>query len=136
MAEGGFADFKVCNERDEQVATFGFADEHEARIARALMIRAISKAVLIVAYRTVSRQTGDRDEQFHALRQLLLSSPGSKAPTGFRFWPRLSQRLVAICGPPGWPQPSHRAVESLRLNDSPMTVHNEKPSGWAGAKLN
>lgn len=77
VAEGGFADFKVCNENGEQVATFGFADEHEARIARALMIRAISKAVVVVAHRTVGRQTGDRDEQFQALRQLLLSSPDS-----------------------------------------------------------
>src|SRR5262245_17431295 len=67
VAEGGFADFKVCNESGEQVATFGFADEHEARIARALMIRAISKVVLVVAHRTVGRQTGDRDEQFPAL---------------------------------------------------------------------
>jgi hypothetical protein len=79
VAEGGFADFKICNENDEQVATFGFADEHEARIARASMIRAISKAVLVVAHRTVGRQAGDRDEQFHALHQLLLSSPGSSS---------------------------------------------------------
>jgi len=83
----GFADFKVCNDNGEQVATFGFADEHEARIARALMIRAISKAVLVVAHRTVCRQTGDRDEQFQALRQLLLSSPGSHQQSSARPGP-------------------------------------------------
>jgi len=30
IAEGGFAEFRICNEQDEPIATFGFADEHEA----------------------------------------------------------------------------------------------------------
>ena len=34
VAEGGFADFNLCNDNGEQVVTFGFADEHEARIAQ------------------------------------------------------------------------------------------------------
>jgi hypothetical protein len=57
IGEGGFAEFKVCNENNEHVAAFGFPDEHEAHIARALMIRAISKAVLIVGQTSVSRRT-------------------------------------------------------------------------------
>jgi|HubBroStandDraft_2_1064218.scaffolds.fasta_scaffold1426475_1 hypothetical protein len=72
VAEGGYADFRVCNEKGEGVATFGFADEHEARIARALMIRAISKAVLVVPHTTVARRKDDGDEQSHAPRHLLL----------------------------------------------------------------
>ena len=67
IGEGGFAEFKVWNEYDELVVTFGFPDEHEAHIARALMIRAISKAVLIVGRTSVSRQTpnpfGDASKQ-------------------------------------------------------------------------
>jgi hypothetical protein len=72
VAEGGFADFKLCNDNGEQVVTFGFADQHEARIARALMIRAIKKAVLVVAHTTVARQNGDRGTQSHATQDLLL----------------------------------------------------------------
>ena len=59
IGEGGFADFKVCNENGHAVVTLGFADEHEARIARALMIRAISNAVLIVSHTTVGRLNSD-----------------------------------------------------------------------------
>jgi hypothetical protein len=55
MGEADFADFKVCNERDEPIVTFGFPDEHEAYIARALMIRALSKAVLIIGHTPVAR---------------------------------------------------------------------------------
>jgi hypothetical protein len=55
MAEGGYAEFRICDEHDVPITTFGFADEHEARIARALMIRAIAKAVLIVSHASVSR---------------------------------------------------------------------------------
>jgi hypothetical protein len=43
IAEGGSQDLQRTG---QPVATFGFADEHEARIARALMLRAIAKAVL------------------------------------------------------------------------------------------
>jgi hypothetical protein len=59
MAEGGFAEFRVSNKHDEPIATFGFADEHEARIARALMIRAIAKAVLIISHTSVARRNSD-----------------------------------------------------------------------------
>ena len=55
-AEGGFAEFRICNEFDEPITTFGFADEHEARIGRALMIRAIKNAVLIVSHASVARR--------------------------------------------------------------------------------
>ena len=72
IGEGGFADFKLCNENGERLATFGFADEHEARIARALMIRAFSKAVLVVPHTTVARQKEDAGEQSHAPRHMLL----------------------------------------------------------------
>jgi hypothetical protein len=57
IAEGGFAEFRICNEQGEPVATFGFADEHEAYIARALMIRAIAKAVLILSHTQIVRQS-------------------------------------------------------------------------------
>jgi hypothetical protein len=56
IAESGFAEFRICNEYGEPITTSGFADEHEARIARALMIRAISKAVLIISHASVARQ--------------------------------------------------------------------------------
>ena len=55
MGEAGFSDFKICNEQDEPIVTFGFADEHEASIARALMIRAIAHAVVIVGHTSVRR---------------------------------------------------------------------------------
>jgi hypothetical protein len=71
--EGGFADFKICNESGEQLVTFGFADDHEARIARGLMIRAISKAVLVVPHARAARQKGDASEQIKALRRLFLN---------------------------------------------------------------
>ena len=53
-AEGGFAEFRICNEFDEPITTFGFADEHEARIGRALMIRATKNAVLIISHASVA----------------------------------------------------------------------------------
>jgi hypothetical protein len=59
IAEGGFAQFRICNEHNDPIATFGFVDEHEARIARALMIRAIAKAVLIISHASVARQNSD-----------------------------------------------------------------------------
>ena len=60
-AEGGYAEFRICNEYneyDEPITTFGFTDEHEARIARALMIRAIANAVLIISHASIARQKG------------------------------------------------------------------------------
>jgi hypothetical protein len=71
IAEGGFAEFRVCNDQDEPVATFGFADEHEARIARALMIRAIGKAVLILSHTQIGRQTNGYLDQAHNLLKRL-----------------------------------------------------------------
>ena len=59
IAEGGYAEFRICDEHNDPITTFGFADEHEARIARALMIRAIAKAVLIIGHASVSRQSRD-----------------------------------------------------------------------------
>ena len=59
IAEGSFAQFRICNEHNDPIATFGFVDEHEARIARALMIRAIAKAVLIIGHASVARQNSD-----------------------------------------------------------------------------
>jgi hypothetical protein len=71
VAEGGFAEFRICNDHGETIATFGFADEHEARIARALMIRAIAKAVLIVSHRSVARQNSDlMDDAMTELKRL------------------------------------------------------------------
>jgi hypothetical protein len=70
IAEGGFADFKVCNERGERLVTLGFADEHEARVARALMIRAISKAVMIIPHTRVGRQN-EAEEVRNIVQQLL-----------------------------------------------------------------
>jgi hypothetical protein len=75
VAEGGFAEFRICNEQGEPIATFGFADEHEARIARALMIRAIAKAVLILSHTQVVRQTVDSlDKAETLLKRLALSA--------------------------------------------------------------
>jgi hypothetical protein len=59
IAEGGYAEFRIYNEHGGPITTFGFADEHEARIARALMIRAISKAVLIIGHTSVMRRESD-----------------------------------------------------------------------------
>jgi hypothetical protein len=49
IAERGFAEFRICNERDEPIAIFGFADEDEAYIARALMIRGLRRPFLFSA---------------------------------------------------------------------------------------
>jgi hypothetical protein len=71
IGEGGFAEFKLCNGNGDQLATFGFADEHEARIARALMIRAFSKVVLVVPHMTVALQK-DEDKPLNTPQHLLL----------------------------------------------------------------
>ena len=55
MGEANFADSKICNEQDEPIVTFGFAGEHEASIGRALMIRAITNAVVIVGHTSIAR---------------------------------------------------------------------------------
>lgn len=101
IGEGGFADFKVCNENGEQLATFGFADEHEARIARALMIRAFSKAVLVVPHTRVARRKDDADEQSHGPHRLLLEF--MRSPVGSPKWlgpgmyprPQPTRKIVA-----------------------------------------
>jgi hypothetical protein len=53
-----------------------------------------------------------------------------KAPTSFRFWSGLSQSLrMASVGP--WTAGArqyYRAVEPLRLNDSPTTAHMKSPA--------
>ena len=80
IGEGGFADFKLCNKNGDQLATFGFADEHEARIARALMIRAFSKAVLVVPHTTVARQKDDGEQSHtpqHPLLEFMRSTVGN-----------------------------------------------------------
>jgi len=59
IAEAGYAELRICDEYDQPIVTFGFADEHEARIARALMIRAIAKAVLIIGHASVARKKTD-----------------------------------------------------------------------------
>jgi hypothetical protein len=71
IAEGGFAEFRICNEQGEPVATFGFADEHEAYIARALMIRAIAKAVLILSHTQSVRQSTDSLDKAETLLKRL-----------------------------------------------------------------
>jgi Cu/Ag efflux pump CusA len=43
LGEADLADVRVCNEYDESVVTFTFPDDHEAYIARALMIRAFGR---------------------------------------------------------------------------------------------
>jgi hypothetical protein len=55
LAEADLADVRICNEYDESVVTFTFPDGHEAYIARALMIRAFKKAVLITGHTSVVR---------------------------------------------------------------------------------
>lgn len=60
VAEGGFADFKICDDKGGNLVTLGFADEHEARIARALMIRAIANAVLVIPHARVVRQRSEQ----------------------------------------------------------------------------
>ena len=56
IAEAGLADVRICNEFEEPVVTFIFPDDHEAYIARALMIRALAKAVLIIPHTSVVRE--------------------------------------------------------------------------------
>jgi Cu/Ag efflux pump CusA len=55
IGEAGLADVRICNEYGESIVTFTFPDGHEAYIARALMIRAFAKAVLIVPHTSVVR---------------------------------------------------------------------------------
>ena len=53
IVEPGVADVRICNEFDEPIVTFMFP---EAYIARALMIRALAKAVLIIPHTSVVRE--------------------------------------------------------------------------------
>jgi hypothetical protein len=71
IAEGGFAEFRIYNDQGEPIATFGFADEHEAHIARALMIRAIAKADLIVSHTQIARQSIDSLDKAETLLKRL-----------------------------------------------------------------
>jgi hypothetical protein len=54
IVEAGLADVRICNEFEEPIVTFTFPDSHEAYIARALMIRALAKAVLIIPHTRLS----------------------------------------------------------------------------------
>jgi hypothetical protein len=63
LGEGDLADVRVCNEYDESVVTFTFPDGHEAYIARALMIRAFAKAVLITSHTSVVRANRNPAEE-------------------------------------------------------------------------
>jgi hypothetical protein len=56
IVEAGLADVRICNEFDEPIVTFTFPDDHEAYIARALMVRAFSKALLIIPHVSVGRK--------------------------------------------------------------------------------
>ena len=56
IVEPGVADVRICNEFDEPIVTFIFPDDHEAYIARALMVRALAKAVLIIPHTSVVRE--------------------------------------------------------------------------------
>jgi len=71
IAEGGFAEFRIYNDQGEPIATFGFADEHEAHIARALMIRAIANAVLILSHTQIARQAIDSLDKAETLLKRL-----------------------------------------------------------------
>ena len=63
LVEADLADVRICNEYDESVVTFTFPDSHEAYIARALMIRAFKKAVLITSHTSVVRANRNPAEE-------------------------------------------------------------------------
>ena len=58
LVEADLADVRICNEYDKSVVTFTLPDIHEAYIARALMVRALAKAVLITSHTSVIREMG------------------------------------------------------------------------------
>ena len=86
ISEACLAEVQICNEYDEPIVTFTFPDEHEAYIARALMIRAFAKAVLIISHTSVARQNrnpaveviSELNRLAHADGTRRLSSPETK----------------------------------------------------------
>ena len=83
IVEAGLADVRICSEFDEPIVTFTFPDSHEAYIARALMIRALAKAVLIIPHTSVARE--NRNPADEAIAEF--SRPSSQLSDGA---PRLS----------------------------------------------
>jgi hypothetical protein len=73
LGEADLADVRICNEYDESVVTFTFPDSHEAYIARALMIRALAKAVLITSHTSVARKNRNSAKEAIAVLNRLSS---------------------------------------------------------------
>ena len=80
IVEAGLADVRICNEFDEPIVTFTFPDSHEAYIARALMIRALAKAVLIIPHTSVVRENRNPADEAIAELNRLSSQLGDGAP--------------------------------------------------------
>jgi len=80
IGEAGLADVRICNEYDESIVTFTFPDGHEAYIARALMIRAFAKAVLIVPHTSVVRENRNPADEVIAELNRLSSQLNDGAP--------------------------------------------------------
>ena len=80
LVEADLADVRVCNEYDESVVTFTFPDGHEAYIARALMIRAFAKAVLITSHTSVVRANRNPAEEVITELNRLSSQGNEGAP--------------------------------------------------------
>ena len=80
LGEADLADVRICNEYDESVVTFTFPDSHEAYIARALMIRAFAKAVLIIPHTSVVRENRNPADEVIAELNRLSSQLNDGAP--------------------------------------------------------
>ena len=80
LGEADLADVRICNEYDESVVTFTFPDSHEAYIARALMIRAFAKAVLIIPHTSVVRENRKPADEVIAELNCLSSQLNDGAP--------------------------------------------------------
>jgi hypothetical protein len=80
LGEADLADVRICNEYDESVVTFTFPDSHEAYIARALMIRALAKAVLIIPHTSVVRENRNPADEVIAELNRLSSQLNDGAP--------------------------------------------------------
>jgi hypothetical protein len=80
IVEAGLADVRICNEFEEPIVTFTFPDSHEAYIARALMIRALAKAVLIIPHTSVVRENRNPADEAIAELNGISSQLGDGAP--------------------------------------------------------
>ena len=80
LGEADLADVRICNQYDESVVTFTFPDSHEAYIARALMIRAFAKAVLIIPHTSVVRENRNPADEVIAELNRLSSQLNDGAP--------------------------------------------------------